>query len=522
MLQSNLLQRNINSILNIESNNINDFLNKKIKKNKNFHYILIGDTFSNKTQLCDEAFNQFKQEYNPIYLKTKFQNFNNNLSINYSNFFKLSTVIDTYKSLTIPINKKTLTFTYDSFEYNNENKTSYYTKPLEIQDKNFEKLSIIPNICEFNSYFTLNNKKDILIIDDIELLNLKTLYFLEFSFRKAYKIKYKKEYFFGNIKLLFFGNNNNSTNIINIFTSFLYNEEKNFLNKFNIIKIIYHIERPLCLFNSKQLNNIKNKKINNNLINILIERDINKNALLQSYFDDNTVYITETNNYAFQFNLEKLINYANKTNKQIYAIKTIKNFNDISNNETLEEVYKYFNKKLDTLFICKGAKVIIKTEILKHDIKNNQFGYIEDIVLSKQEVSETNHFDDLKYLFNKILLKPIIYITDPSHVNIFVSVNNKKIKLEHIKEDCYYFKYSNISIERYPIYLGWCFTESIFNIKNNIEKIVLVLSNNFSFYLFKKCLLLFDKNKIGIINSIFLYNKSLFQIDYLKQILYNL
>lgn len=435
-------------------------------------YLVNGKSCSGKTKLTNKIFSYFikNNEFNPFIINGE----------GFSRFFSLSP-LDEYKKIKIPIENSKIEIDFSSTVVN--------IQPHPLSDK-YKDIFKEHKYIEKNKVFSYT--KNLLIVDDCDKVDLVFIFVID----KALRLIFDNEQFFGGVNLLFIGNSKVVTNFDNIFSSALYNNNKNICKNFNLISI----NQTETIF-SKTNPNLDYTSINSFFIKNMIK---NRAGILQEkdklYFKERDVEINRTDLYFetyFTNDYKEIENFNEDILENIksfkYIFKPYKLFNDneIEKNK-LDYFYKFYDKALEPLILFDNAKIVFTMDIPEIDIQKGQFGYIKKINLKKKISDLDNEFlnIDLQSCFKNI--------------EIEVNGNIKKITIKKIRNPD-----TGLIFFSLPIILGYCVH---FKFLSYLPKGNLLLTKNINIHVLEACI-----NKIldiGFRNTSLLNYTKLFETTY--------
>lgn len=441
-------------------------------RNGEKRYLVNGKSCSGKTKISNKILSYFIKngEFNPFIINGD----------NFGRFFSLSSLND-YKTIKIPIEntKISLDFTTDNVWIQPHPLSDIY-KDIFKEHKYIEKNKVFSHV---------NN---LLIIDDCDKIDLIFIFVVD----KALRLIFDSEQFFGGVNLLFIGNSKVATNFDNIFSSALYNNNKNIYKIFNLISI----NQVKTIF-SKTNPELEQLSVNS----LIIENTLQNSAGIlkekyKLYFKQRDVEINRTDLYfeTYFSNDYKEINNFNEDvleniNSCKYIFKPYKLFDDNSIDKIkLDYFYKFYDKALNPLILFDNAKIVFTMDIPEEGIKKGQFGYVKKINI-KKNISNLNneflnidlqsHFKELEIEVNGVLKKVTTRkIRNPDTGLIFISL---------------------------PIILGYCVH---FKFLSYLEKGNVLLTKNINIHVVEACI-----NKIldiGFKNTSLLNYDKLFKTTY--------
>lgn len=497
-------------------------------------FLILGKALTGKTYFSNVLYKYFiDKSYNPILLTGKNLS-NNNIHHNINSFFKLSTIIKPYSTITIPINKQKLIYNFESFDKD----TTYNTCPLQNTDK-YTALFETPRYNTNNNYFVSDILKNVIIIDNIDHVNLKTLFFIEYTIRQTFN----NGLFFGGMHLIFLGNNFSDIYYDNIFDTQNFHGKKKYLDKFEIINMVDKINiktsntlfesLPILYNKNTYLDGDRKKFWNKGQINIINNQerekikklDLSQNKKKYNFFHNNeTIFISNTDKKINEYNLDKLIFIdSNMVKNPIYAITPIKHFNidkDIFNTpDNILDLLSnnYFKHKLNTLYIRKNSKIIFTQDINEFGIKKGTFGTVKLIKkkdTNTHEVSKTHIILPYNTLLNK---EDIVIENNPNNLHVVVEINKKNYVIPVKKTICPEFRNKDVYVLHFPFKLGWCISPTELKYIQEIENLVVVLTKTFSYSLLEECILRTKKDSIGFYNTLVLHDPNMFDHSFLHK-----
>lgn len=453
----------MNTLLKTNLDCIKKEIDKGIKR-----FLVNGKSCSGKTKLTNDLVSFFKLEkkLNPLLINGS----------EFANFFSID-AYNNYKIIKIPIENSKITI-----DYRDENEIIIHPYP-----KTYAYTSIFKDHKYIDKSRKLSHNKNILIIDDCESINLLFLFILD----KSLKIIFDEKELFGGIHMILIGNSKVKTFFDNIFSSALYNNEKNIHKMFTLLNI-NNVQTRFSKTNySLEYNNLYYFLLKDKIQNrsgILTEKD----KLFFKYRDVD-IYRKDLKNYTYYCdNYNEIEKHNNDVIKNIkatkYLVQPLKLFQD---EEVVEDKLEYFNtfykNLLKPLVLFINLKIIFLSSISDLDIKKGQIGYVKKINLKK-------HIDSQKVLTCDHI-KSIVIETEGIKKVIFSKiVKNRETGLS--------FKY-------FPINVGYCVH---FKYLTYIEKGNLILTKDINIHIVESCI-----NKIidiGFKNTDLLNCSNLFESTY--------
>lgn len=461
----------------------NSISNKIIKKKK---YFLIQTNNTKNTSIIDNLKNNTKlSKYNFILLNTgkKEQNYKN-----FNSFFNFSK-IEEFSKISFFINNKHILIEYKDFL----NKKKEYKITPCVGSKEYE------NIFQRKKYNILNNefdcdfKKNILVIKNIEEISFNKLKFLNYNL----KLIFNNKKFLGGINVVFLGDLHYKIyKQTCIYDLVLY--QNKFIKKFNIFS--FYNKTYLEKYNLFYKNIYLDKTITFNFFFYAYQLDIdflNDEKNLNKFFLKNFVFISNSKDIVEEKNEEE----NSKIKKFINVLSEDEIDKDLFENLNPSLQKYYLNYFLDKLFIAKNLKIIFLKNIDELKITKGTIGFVKKIVL-KEKIEETNiSIKNIKYI--KVQIQNTFYKIKPEEL-----ILQEKNKI--------FFKRTQL-----PFIPAWCVHSSFLKYLN-LKNVVLVLSNNFSFYILEKCFK--ETENLYFKNSFFLTDKTFFKssslLDYVEKIFY--
>lgn len=444
-------------------------------RNGEKRYLVNGKSCSGKTKIANKILSYFlkNNEFSPLVIQGEM----------FSRFFSL-TSLDEYTTLKIPIENTKICFEFTPKEV--------HIQPYPLTDQ-------YKNIFKEHKYIeknkTLGHKKGLLIVNDCEKVDLNLLFIVD----KALRLIFDSEQFFGGINLLFIGNSKVDTVFDNIFSSALYNNNKNIYKIFNLI-CINAIETKFSKTNS----NLEHENMFSFFkANIFKERG----GILQEkdkvYFKERDVETNRTDLYfeTYFCNDHKEISNFNEDvleniKTQKYIFKPYKMFVEKNvDKKKLDYFYKFYGYILEPLIMFVNSKIMFTMDIPELEIQKGQFGYLKKINLKKSIGDISN---------------PVLDINVYSELkNLEIDVNGeiKKINAKKISNTD-----TGLSFMTLPFILGYCVP---FKFLSYLPKGNLLLTKNINIHVLEACI-----NKItdiGFRNTSLLNYDKLFEGSYVDK-----
>ncbi|QKE44601.1 hypothetical protein Yalta_154 [Yalta virus] len=444
-------------------------------RNEEKRYLINGKSCSGKTKISNKILSYFTKnnEFEPLVIQGE----------SFSRFFSLSS-FDEYKTLKIPIENTKICMEFTP------NEVHIQPHPLTDQYKNIFKEH---KYIEKNK--TIHHNKCLLVIDDCEKVDLNLL----FKVDKALRLIFDKEQFFGGLNLLFIGNSKVDTNFDNIFTSALYNNDKNIYKIFNLI-YINTVETKF----SKTNKNLEQENLFSFFKgNVFKERGGMLQEKDKIYFKERDVEINRTDLYfetyfcndyneIEDFNEDILENI--KTQKYILTPYKLFDENGIDKKK-LDYFYRFYGHILKPITLFVNAKVVFTSDIPELEIQKGQFGHLKKINLKK-------NIDDLS---SQIL--NINIFSELKNLEIDINGRIKKINVKKINNPD-----TGLSFIALPFILGYCVP---FKFLSYLNKGNLLLTKNTNIHVLEACI-----NKItdiGFRNTSLLNYNKLFEGSYVDK-----
>lgn len=438
-------------------------------------YLINGKSCSGKSRLAENLLLAIDKldNLNPFILNGK----------TFAKFFNLS-AINNYKHIKIPIENNKIIIDFSS------------DKPLI---RPFPESDEYKSIFKKHKYIEKNKRfsfeKNVLIIDDCEQVNLNLFYVLD----KSLKLIFNPEDLFGGIYVILIGNSKVDTPFENIFSSALYNNNKNLYKFFNIlsindVKTRFSITNPSLEYYN--LHSFLLKDRIRNRIGVIEEKDKvffkSRDVDINRHDLRNEIYFSNDYNEIKNYN----INIVNRYDIQKYYVKPTKLFLDKNvSKDKLEYFYKMYERALEPLILFENAKVFFTYDIPELDIKRGQIGYVKSINLKNYEGELSVTVDNMIEIDSELHLKSI---------NIEIESKQKDITPKKVVS-----VETNLSFKALPIVLGYCVH---FKYLTYIPKGNLILTKDTSINVVESCI-----NKIldiGFKNTDLLNYPKLFESKY--------
>lgn len=336
-------------------------------ENGQLRYLINGKSCSGKTRLANKILSLYNKS-------EKYNAFIVNGSL-FNKFFNLTTFND-YKIIKIPIENTKIELDFSS------GPPIIHPFPESIAYK---------NIFQPHKYINKNKnfsfEKNLLIVDDCENVNLEAFNVVD----KSLKEIFDKQQLFGGIKMIWIGNSKAETVFDNIFTSALYNNNKNIYKLFKLISI-NSIKTRFSLLNPNleyiNLNYFMLKEKIKNRSGILQEKDklFFKNADVEIHRKESINDIYFSNDYdEINAHNRKIIE---KSKNKKYLLQPTKLFNDSEvSQDKLDYFYKIYEKVLEPIVLFEGMKVFFICNIDDLDIKRGDIGIVK--LINHRNTSDT-------------------------------------------------------------------------------------------------------------------------------------
>lgn len=386
-----------------------------------FRYLIHGSSCSGKTTFINTVKKMLlENNRNPFLINGRLV----------ESFFKMS-FLENEESLSIPIESKMIRIKYTNKKINivpNPGSEEYESLFKEKKYRDIDKF--------------LSHKNPVLLIDDCDMVKLRSMKLLEKGFRKIFN-----KSFFGGIDLIFLGNDNNSFPE-NIFDSRIYKKDnlyKYFVKK-QINNNVSTFAKTLPNIYEYRKNPLQNSgKITKDNINFFESKKVSKIENRRLY-SDNQELIDEINKKC----TEKLCN------EIFYCMPTL----IYTNSELLYYIQKNYKKLLKSQYFCVGQKVYNEIDKKEYIIKSFKFsdvekGVIVGVVLERGDktiIVETKEYknNDLQMTILRIPLIPS-YCLNISHLkkikqgifilSNFTTIENLEIAVNRIENIFFHYTF---------------------------------------------------------------------------------
>lgn len=468
----------------MEDKKISNIISNKILKNKK--YFLIQNNNTKETNIINNLISDPKlSKYNFILLNTgqKEPNYKN-----FNSFFNFSK-IEEFSKISFFINNKHILIEYKDFL----NKKKEYKITPCVGSQEYKNIFQRKKYNILNNEFDFNFKKNILVVKNIEEISFSKLKFLNYNL----KLIFNHKKFFGGIKVVFLGDFNYKLyKQTCIYDLVLY--ENKFIKKFNIFS--FYNKTFLEKYKIFYENIYVDKTITFNFFFNAYQLDIDyqtdeKN--LNKLFFKNCIFLSNSKNIIEEINEEQNI----KLKKQI---------NVLSDDEVNKTLFENLNSSLqnyyltyfpDKLFIAKNLKILFLQNIDNLKIQKGTIGFVKKIIFKKKVNEKNVSVNNIKYI--KVKIEDTDYNIKPQEL-----ILKEKNKI--------FFKRTQL-----PFIPAWC-VHTRFIKYLNLENVVLVLSNNFSYHILEKCFKesknLYFKNSFYLTDKMFFKSSSL--LNHIEKIFY--